>query len=77
MATKKSEVSFEDNIKELENIVRVLEGGEISLDEMLELFSEGIKRTRECTDQLKKAEQKITVMMKNSDGEMQEEVFEV
>lgn len=76
MATKKTEVSFEENIKELENIIRTLEGGEVSLDEMLRLFGEGIRRTKECAEQLQKAEQKITVLMRNSDGEMKEEIFE-
>ena len=57
MAAKK-EVKFEENIKELENIINTLEGGEVSLDEMLNLFEEGIKRTKECTKQLKEAEQK-------------------
>jgi exodeoxyribonuclease VII small subunit len=75
MATKKTEVSFEENIKELENTVRALEGGEVSLEEMLRIFGEGIRRTKECTEQLQKAEQKITVLMRNSDGEMKEEKF--
>jgi exodeoxyribonuclease VII small subunit len=77
MATKKTEVSFEENIKELENIVKRLEGGEVSLDEMLGLFEEGIRRTKECTAQLKGAEQKITMLMKNADGELDEQPFEV
>ena len=77
MATKKTEVSFEENIKELEGIVNRLESGEVSLDEMLGLFEEGIRRTKECTSQLKNAEQKITVLMKNSDGEICETPFEV
>ena len=75
MATKKNETSFEENIKELEQIVKTLEGGEISLEEMLTLFSEGIKRTKDCTKQLKDAEQKITILMKNPDGSMTEELF--
>ena len=75
MEKKNKEVSFEENIKELEQIVKTLEGSEISLDEMLSLFGEGIKRTRECTLQLKNAEQKITVLMKNPDGSMTEEDF--
>ncbi len=76
MPAKKSEVSFEENIKKLEDIVRTLESGESSLDEMLSLFGEGIDITKECTNQLEKAEQKITVMMKKVNGEMQEEPFE-
>ena len=77
MATKKTEVSFEENIKELEGIVQKLEAGDVSLDEMLGLFEEGIRRTKECTSQLKKAEQKISILIKNSDGEICEAPFEV
>ena len=75
MAAKK-EVKFEENIKELENIINTLEGGEVSLDEMLNLFEEGIKRTKECTKQLKEAEQKVTVLMKGLNGELEEQPFD-
>ena len=74
MATKK-EIKFEENIKELENIINTLEGGEVSLDEMLSLFEEGIKRTKECTKQLKDAEQKVSVLMKGLSGELEEQPF--
>ncbi len=74
MAAKK-ELKFEENIKELENIINTLEGGEVSLDEMLKLFEEGIKRTKECTKQLKDAEQKVTVLMKGLNGELEEQPF--
>ena len=74
MAAKK-ELKFEENIKELENIINTLEGGEVSLDEMLNLFEEGIKRTKECTKQLKNAEQKVTVLMKGLNGELEEQPF--
>lgn len=68
--------SFETNLKELENVVKALEGNDISLDEMLGMFEKGIKLTKDCTDALDKAEQKITILMKNRDsGEMEEEPF--
>ena len=75
MAAKK-EVKFEENIKELENIINTLEGGEVSLDEMLNLFEEGIKRTKECTKQLKEAEQKVAVLVKGLNGELDEQPFD-
>ena len=74
MAAKK-ELKFEENIKELENIINTLESGDVSLDEMLSLFEEGIKRTKECTKQLKDAEQKVTVLMKGLNGELEEQPF--
>ncbi len=75
MAEKKKEICFEENLKELEEIVKKLEGGDVSLDEMLELFEQGVARTRECTAQLRKAEQKINILIKNNDGELEEKPF--
>lgn len=76
MAEKKKEVCFEENLKELEEIVKKLEGGDVNLDEMLELFEQGIARTKECNSQLKNAEQKINILLKNSDGQIQEKPFD-
>lgn len=68
--------NFENNLKELETIVKALESSDISLEEMLEKFEKGIKLTKECTDALDSAEQKITILMKNREnGEMVEEGF--
>jgi len=77
MAEKKKEVCFEENLKSLEEIVKKLEGGDVSLEEMMSLFEDGIKKTKECTMQLKKAEQKISVLVKNSQGEIGEQPFDI
>lgn len=75
--SEKKNISFEENMKELEDIVKKLEGSDISLEEMLSLFEEGVKRTKECSAQLQNAEQKISVLMKNSTGEISEKPFDV
>ena len=68
--------NFEASLKELESVVKALEGGEVSLDEMLTLFERGIYLTKECTTALDAAEQKISVLMKNRDNsEMEEQPF--
>ena len=67
--------SFENNLKELETIVKTLDGSDVTLDEMLTLYEKGIALTKSCTDQLEQAEQKITVLMKNKNGEISEEDF--
>lgn len=66
---------FEKNLKELEETVKKLEEGNISLDEMLSLFEKGIKLTKSCTSQLDKAEQKINILLKSENGEMTETEF--
>ena len=70
-----SKETFENNLKELEGIVKALESSDISLDEMLGLFEKGIKLTKSCTSQIENAEQKISVLMKNKDGELEEQPF--
>ena len=75
MAEKK--VTFEESLKELELIVKKLENGDATLDEMLELFEQGIARTKECNAQLKNAEQKISILIKDATGEIKEEPFDV
>ena len=71
-----NKASFETNLKELEEIVHALEDGNVSLEQMLELFEQGIALTRSCTNQLDKAEQKINILVKRENGEMTEEEFE-
>ena len=69
--------NFETNLKELEGVVKALESGDISLEDMLELYEKGIRLTKECTSALDSAEQKISILMKNREtGEMAEEPFE-
>ncbi len=67
--------NFETNLKELEEVVKALESGEVSLDEMLSLFEKGIKLTKSCTSLLENAEQKINVLVKNGNGELEEKPF--
>lgn len=71
-----NKATFEKNLSELEQVVKSLEGNEISLDEMIAMFEKGVTLTRECTKALNEAEQKITVLMKNRDsGEIEEQPF--
>ncbi len=58
--TKKK--SFEDSLKELENIVSKLESGELQLEQSLEQFEVGTKLYKECKDQLSIAEKKIALL---------------
>jgi exodeoxyribonuclease VII small subunit len=53
---------FESALKELENIVRELESGEVSLDESLTKFESGIKLYKKCRQTLDGAEKKIKIL---------------
>ena len=66
------EMTFEQAMTRLEQIVATLESGRCTLDDSLKLFEEGTKLTALCADQLKTAEQKIlklTAVENGEDGE--------
>ncbi len=66
---------FESNLKQLEEIVSKLEGGELTLEQALALFEEGIKVSRFCNAKLEEAERKVEMLIKNADGTMTEAPF--
>ena len=63
-STSGGKENFEDALKRLEEIVRKLEEGELSLDESLKLFEEGIEISRFCTKKLSEAEKKVEKLIK-------------
>lgn len=75
MAAKKK-VDFEQSMARLEEIVGLLERGEAPLEQAMALFEEGAKLLRECTAQLDQAEQKVTLLMVDPDGQATEESFQ-
>jgi exodeoxyribonuclease VII small subunit len=62
------EVTFEKAVDRLEEIVRLLDAGELSLDDSLRLFEEGIKLARECSGKLSDAQGKLETLVKQSGG---------
>jgi len=60
--------SFEASIERLEKIVAEMEGGELSLDDMIARFEEGQALIRLCSARLNEVERKIEVLVKNEDG---------
>ena len=66
--------SFEEQMKQLEDIVTELEKGDLSLDDSVSKFEEGIKLSKQCNQTLEEAEKKITILV-NQDGEIKEEDF--
>lgn len=53
------EKKFEDKIKELEEIINVLENGEVSLDDSIKKYTEAMKLVKECDSELKNIEDKV------------------
>lgn len=53
------EKKFEDKIKELEEIIAILENGDASLDESINKYTEAMKLVKECDVELKNIETKV------------------
>jgi exodeoxyribonuclease VII small subunit len=66
---------FEDALNKLEKIVSQLEEGDISLDESLKLFEEGIRLSRICNQKLDEVEKRVEILMKGDDGSMKAKPF--
>ena len=64
-------MSFESQLKRLEEIVGELESDEIELDRALALFEEGVAQLRLATDALSKAETKIQRLVERADGSLE------
>lgn len=63
-------MSFEKKLTRLEEIVQKMENGELSLDDSLKLFEEGVKLSRDCNKELGEAEQKVKKLVGvDSEGE--------
>lgn len=68
MATKKPEnLSFEQALEELSTIVSDMEQGDLSLEQSLKQFERGIALAGASSDKLKQAEQKVSILMGNSE----------
>ncbi len=67
--------SFEKDLEQLEQIVEALEEGQLSLDDSLKKFEEGIRLTKRCEKALAQAEKKIEILTKNEQGELVVEPF--
>ena len=73
---EQTELTFEDALTKLENNVRTLEVGELSLDESLKIFEEGMKLSKLCSAKLEEAEAKIEVLLEK-EGKLVTEEFDM
>ena len=64
--TEQIHYPFEASLKKLEELVDQMEGGELSLEDSLKIFEEGIKLTRECQKALKEVEQKVSLLVEKN-----------
>lgn len=68
---------FEKHLTQLETVVERLERGDLTLDESVRLFEEGMKLSQSCKLELDQAEGRIHVLVENKTGKMQPAELEV
>jgi exodeoxyribonuclease VII small subunit len=66
---------FEKSLTRLEEVVKRMESTDLSLDEAMKLFEEGVKLSRECQKQLEEAEGRVEILLKKADGKIAAEPF--
>lgn len=67
----KKDKRFEEALDELEKVVERLESGELSLEDSLAAFEEGVKLVRYCNQKLAEVEKKIELLVKDKEGKLQ------
>jgi exodeoxyribonuclease VII small subunit len=72
MATDK----FELSLKKLEEIVKKMETGSLTLEDSLKAFEEGVKHAAFCSGRLDDAERRVEILLKQKDGSLKREPFE-
>jgi exodeoxyribonuclease VII small subunit len=68
-------IKFEKALSRLETIVTELEAGELSLDDSLKIFEEGVKLSKTCLKMLDDAERKVEILVQDKDGRKRIQAF--
>lgn len=71
----KEEINFENAMKQLEEIANKLEKNDLDLDKSVEIFEEGMKLSKKCSDILENAEKRITILINDGKDNLSEENF--
>ncbi|MEA2052267.1 MAG: exodeoxyribonuclease VII small subunit [Euryarchaeota archaeon] len=74
---EKEKLTFEDAMKQLESIVETLGGGNLSLEDSLKMFEEGMELCKICNKKLDEAEYKVEKLMEKEGGELSVEQLKV
>ncbi len=77
MGKVEEDVSFEEAMEQLEEMVDSLEAGTLGLEESLKTFEKGMSLVRMCQKKLEDAETKIAKLVKNKDGSLVTEPFQI
>ncbi|HEV2274034.1 MAG TPA: exodeoxyribonuclease VII small subunit [Acidobacteriaceae bacterium] len=67
--------TFEESLKQLEQIVGQMERGDLPLEDSIKMFEEGMRLSAQCKQELDAAEGKVQILIKQRDGSMKPEPF--
>jgi exodeoxyribonuclease VII small subunit len=70
------EKKFEEAMKRLEEIVQSLDSGDLPLEDSIKIFEEGMKLVGFCNTKLEEAEQKVSLLIKEGNGQLKEKPFD-
>lgn len=68
MARARKSIDFEKSLDQLETLVENMENGDLTLEESLKAFEQGIRLTRDCQSALASAEQKVQMLIRENDA---------
>ena len=72
-----AEKSFEEAMQRLEEITQNLENGDLSLEDSIDVFEEGMKLAKFCSKKLEEAEKKVTKLVKEGEGKFSQQPFDM
>ncbi len=70
-----SKQTFEKAMKKLEQIVQELESGDLPLEKASNIFEEGVKLSKFCSNKLDETEKRVTILMQDAEGNVLEKPF--
>lgn len=70
-------ISYEAAMEQLEDKVRMLESGSMSLDESIDAFEKAVSLVKICNKKLDEAERKVRILIEGNDGAITDQSFEV
>ncbi len=71
------DMTFEQAISKLEEIVDMLESNTLPLEKALEVFQQGITLVNKCNAKLKEAEGTVEILLRDRDGQLKEAEFDI
>ncbi|MHB8482527.1 MAG: exodeoxyribonuclease VII small subunit [Nitrospiria bacterium] len=72
-----SQLKFEEAMARLEEIVKSLEKGDLSLDQAMSSFEEGVALSKVCLKHLEDADRKVEILIQNHNGQKRAEPFSI